>query len=135
MFRLQFSRVLVGVSMVIVSYPAAGGALSAWPVTVGNEGRSAIDCKAEIAHWFSLDLAMIPPGTEGGFTLWVDDSTGTHFARNAHGEPLPVERVWCGIAGKAYVTRWTIPLDRTPHARATPLHLGCAPAGDRLECR
>ena len=109
---------------------ASAADMVAVPVTVMNAGTEPVSCQAEIAHWFSAELASIAPGRDRALDIWRDPATGSHATRNEHGEFLPVERAWCGIEGRAYVTRWQITLKP-----AMPRRLTCAAAGDRLACR
>ncbi len=101
------------------------------PVEIANAGPEPIACEAEIAHWFAADLGRIEPGASATLDLWRDPATGTRATRNAGGEFLPLERAWCGLAGRAYATRWPLPL--TPGT--TALAVACAPEGARLSCR
>lgn len=116
--------------MVTATTSAASAEMEAVPLTVVNTGRESVNCQAEIAHWFSAELASIAPGRDASLDIWRDPASGGHATRNEHGEFLPVERAWCGIEGRAYVTRWQIKL-----SPAMPRRLTCAAAGDRLDCR
>jgi hypothetical protein len=110
--------------------------LSPLTLTVTNAGSEPIACHADIAHWYSLELAKAAPGTALEIELWFDPKTGTYAALNDKRENLPVERLWCGIDGHAYATRALVSLDR--HAEtlpATKRALSCAESGDRLVCR
>jgi hypothetical protein len=116
--------------MVTATTAAATAEMEAVPLTVVNAGTEPVSCQAEIAHWFSAELASITPGRDASLDIWRNPATGGHATRNQHGEFLPVERAWCGIEGRAYVTRWQITL-----GPAMPRRLTCAAAGDTLDCR
>ena len=118
----------LAVAVTATGAAASGSDMQAVPVTVVNAGAEPVDCQAEIAHWFSAELASIAPAREASLDIWRDPATGSHATRNAHGEFLPIERAWCGIEGRAYVTRRQITFD--PDTRLT-----CAAAGDRLVCQ
>jgi hypothetical protein len=110
--------------------------LSSLILSVANAGSETIACHADIAHWYSLELAKAAPGAALDIELWFDPKTGTYAALNDKRENLPVERLWCGIDGRAYATRALVSLDR--HAEAQPAAtrtLSCAESGDRLVCR
>ncbi len=110
--------------------PAEG--LVALSVTLTNAGAEPIVCAAEIAHWFSAPMGAAAPGTMLALDLWHDPASGVHATPNAHGEFLPVERIWCGLADRAFATRWVLPLHPDGHDAA----LACAPAASgRLACR
>jgi hypothetical protein len=112
--------------------PPDGAGMAAVAVELSNTGAAAVTCHAEIAHWFAADLARIAPGQSGTLDLWRDPATGTYATRNARGEFMPVERVWCGLEGQAYRTRWLLALPQPAPARMT---LSCAAEAGRLACR
>ncbi len=97
--------------------------LSPVSLTVANAGREPLACNADIAHWYSVELAAVAPGKTASLELWFDPSSGTYAALNDKRENLPVERLWCGIEGRAYATRSQIALDN-----------GAAPAARQLTC-
>ena len=105
------------------------------PVTLAltNAGGEAIACSADIAHWYSVELATAAPAAEIRIELWFDPETGTYSVLNDKRENLPVERLWCGIAGRAYVTRAQIALERV--ALPAERQVTCAPHGRSAELR
>lgn len=106
--------------------------LVAIQIEIRNASVAPILCQAEIAHWFATDLAAIVPGERADLGLRFDTASGTWAAMNARGEALPVERVWCGFEGRAFATRWNLPLVRDePKGHA----LDCTAEGERLSCR
>lgn len=106
------------------------------PVTLRNDGAEPITCHAEIAHWFAADLGAAAPGADVVIDLWRNPATGEVTTRNAKAELLPVERAWCGVAGRAYQTRWQIPLTRaTGAAPGAGTRFACTVQEGRLACR
>lgn len=109
--------------------------LSPVTLTVANSASETIACHADIAHWYSLELAQAAPGAALKIELWFDPKTGTYAALNDKRENLPVERLWCGIAGRAYETRAVVSLDRNSKTPAATQALSCADGDTRLVCR
>lgn len=106
-------------------------ALTAMPVEIVNSGPDEILCEAEIAHWFALELARIPAGQRATLDLRFHEATGAWGAMNARDEALPVERAWCGIAGRTYETRHMLTL---PRANPAPQSLDCRSGVGSLVC-
>jgi hypothetical protein len=106
--------------------------LSPVSLALTNAGGEAIACSADIAHWYSVELATAAPGAEIRIELWFDPETGTYSVLNDKRENLPVERLWCGFAGRAYVTRSQIVLERTALPDERPVR--CAGTAGRLSC-
>lgn len=106
-------------------------ALTAMPVEIVNSSPDTILCEAEIAHWFALELARIPAGERATLDLRFHDASGAWAAMNALGEALPVERAWCGIAGRSYETRQMLTLQR---AAPAPQSLDCRSEAGSLVC-
>ena len=102
------------------------------PTEIRNSGAEAILCQAEIAHWFAADLALVEPGASAMLDLRFAARTGAWAVLNAGGEALPLERAWCGVAGRTYETRWTLALDRE---RPEPVRLDCRAQASGLACR
>ncbi|MBW3098277.1 hypothetical protein [Pseudohoeflea coraliihabitans] len=103
------------------------------PLTVSNASPEVLSCTAELAHWYSKDMGTIAPGARSTFALWFDPESGTFSLLNAGEDNMPVEKLWCGFAGRAYETRAAFSLAR---AAARERSVDCAPSGDhaRLEC-
>lgn len=132
---MRYSSCLFSVAFVClasVTWADESDGLLAVPITVSNSGRTDILCQAEIAHWFAIELARIPPGESAALDLFLNERTATFSTPNAHGEALPVERAWCGIAGRTYETRHLLALDRD---RPGALRLDCQATKSRLACR
>ena len=107
--------------------------LSKVSLTVTNSDSEAVSCSADIAHWYSVELATAAPGAKMPVELWFDPETGTFSILNDKRENLPVERLWCGFAGRAYETRSQITLERM--ARPAERTVTCAAADGRLACQ
>jgi hypothetical protein len=116
--------------------PAARGSagLDALSVTVRNTGSEPIACGAAVAHWFSVELGTVAAGEAVTIPLWRDPANGAVFTLNPSQDRLPIERLWCGRAGRSWATRSEITLPRKPGA-ADDIALACAPDGERLACR
>jgi len=97
-----------------------------------NAGEQAIACNADIAHWYSVELTTAAPAADVRIELWFDPVTGTFSVLNDKRENLPVERLWCGFAGRAYATRSQIVLER----KALPIErsVSCTATARRLSC-
>jgi hypothetical protein len=106
--------------------------LTRLPLTVTNVDGEAIACHADVAHWYSLELVTVAPGTSAEIELWRDPETGTLSALNDKRENLPVERLWCGEAGRAYATRAQIVPGRDTAVPA--LGVTCRAGGERIVC-
>jgi hypothetical protein len=106
--------------------------LSPVSLALTNAGSEAIACSAEIAHWYSVELATAAPGAEMRIELWFDPETGTYSVLNDKRENLPVERLWCGFAGRAYATRAQIVLERTALPAERPVR--CTGTAGLLSC-
>lgn len=116
--------------------PAARGreGLSPLAVTVRNAGAAPIACGAAVAHWFSVELGDAAAGEAVTIPLWRDPASGAVFTLNPSEDRLPIERLWCGLAGRSWATRAEIALPRRP-GPADAIALACAPEGERLACR
>ena len=116
--------------------PAARGSAGLLPlaVAVRNTGGEPIACGAAVAHWFSVELGGGATGETVTIPLWRDPATGAVFTLNPSQDRLPIERLWCGLAGRSWATRSEIALPR--HAGpADDIAVACAPEGERLACR
>ncbi|MBL8584487.1 MAG: hypothetical protein JNL61_19970 [Rhizobiaceae bacterium] len=107
--------------------------LTSMPLVVANTGMAPISCSAALAHWYSTVLAEIAPGTEATVPLWLDPKSGTITILNDKEENMPVEALYCGIAGRAYETR-TVLVPDTPGSWTGTRKVACAADADRLRC-
>jgi hypothetical protein len=105
------------------------------PVTVVNTGAEPLVCTAQLAHWYSSAVGTAASGGRARIDLWFDPATGTFLLLNGKRENMPVESLWCGIAGRAYETRDSIVLDRGAGAKAAARVIGCAASNNRLVCK
>jgi len=80
-------------------------------LNVHNDSEQDLTCHANLAHWYSLDVLSIEPTETGVVELWFDPATGASILLNEKLENMPVEMLWCGIKGRAYVTRSALSLD------------------------
>ncbi|KAA3451869.1 hypothetical protein C7I87_04305 [Mesorhizobium sp. SARCC-RB16n] len=104
------------------------------PLTISNAGKEGVSCNADFAHWYSEGIATIEPGKSARVELWFDPKTATFTILNDKHENLPVERLWCGLSGRAYATRVQITLDRADAAKGERT-LSCGLEQDSLVCR
>ncbi|MGK9170198.1 hypothetical protein KXR53_28105 [Inquilinus limosus] len=140
MVRFQ-SRVLPTIALALAAMPAFAAGLGPDGLTermfrADNRGHGRIACGAAIAHWYSVDLGQAGPGGSVSARLWFGPD-GAVYLLNDKQDRLPIETLWCGVAGRSWATRSMIDLPRHagPVAAATPIAVDCAPAGDRLACR
>lgn len=130
---MQVSPLLVAALAGLVAVPATA-ATQSFDVTIRNTGDTVLACDASVAHWFSDALGEIAPGTTLRFTLRVDPGSGTIFLRNAAGDDMPVERLWCGLKGKSWATRAEIALERRAGEIPAPISLHCAGQATGTSC-
>lgn len=130
---MQFSSLLVAVPFGLIAMPAMA-ATHAFDVTIHNKGETVLACDAAIAHWYSDKLGVVAPGESLRFTLQADFDTGTIFLRNAVGDDMPVQRLWCGLKGESWATRAEIALERRAGELPKPIVLDCAGAADATNC-
>ena len=104
------------------------------PLTISNAGNEGLSCNADFAHWYSAGIATVESGKSARLELWFDSKTGTFTILNDKRENLPIERLWCGLSGRAYATRAQITLDRTDAAKGERA-VSCGVEQDMLACR
>lgn len=104
------------------------------PLTISNSGKDGLSCNADFAHWYSAGIATVEPGESARVELWFEAETGTFTILNDKHENLPVERLWCGLSGRAYATRAQITLDRADAQKGTRA-VSCGMEQDSLACR
>jgi len=122
---MQVSPLLVAALAGLVAVPATA-ATQSFEVAVKNTGETTLACDASIAHWYSNALGEVAPGETLRFVLRADAASGTVFLRNAVGDDMPVQRVWCGLKGQSWATRAEISLDRRIGEVPKPIVLDCA---------
>ena len=132
-----FACLLAGTSTAEEASPIPRGTagLIALPFEALNAGPGTIACGVALAHWYSVDLGEAAPGAAVRAALWIDPRTGGTVLLNAGQDQMPVQALWCGIAGRAWTTRSLLPLRPETSAKPPSLRLTCAPEGERLVCR
>jgi len=105
------------------------------PLSVSNAASVPMVCIGELAHWYSAELARAAAGETALVELWFDPQSGTYTVLNDKRENMPVEALWCGLAGRSYETRGQILLERRPGKAPTALALTCTVRDGRLDCR
>lgn len=108
--------------------------LLATPLTVTNNGTQPITCNAALAHWYSTTVAEVAPGSQAAIPLWTDPQSGTVSVLNDKNENMPVEALYCGIAGRTYETRAMLELERRAGAPAAAASVACSDADGVLAC-
>lgn len=103
-------------------------------LSVSNVGTDPLSCTAQLAHWYSSELAIVGPGETARIDLWIDPDTGTVALLNDRQENMPVEALWCGIEGRAYETRAALTLDGGRTAEAAARAVRCDGASGRVVC-
>ena len=71
------------------------------PFAAANQGPGDMVCSAALAHWYSLDLGRAAPGGRVEASLWYDPKDGTMALLNGSKDRMPVQALWCGIAGRS----------------------------------
>jgi hypothetical protein len=117
--------------------PVARGAaaLLALPFAAKNGSVGRIVCSAALAHWYSVEFGTAASGESVQATLWYDPWSGATFVLNALEDRMPIQALWCGLAGHAWATRAAIELPQRAGTAPTPLRLTCTQAGGGLACR
>ena len=106
------------------------------PLSVRNLADREITCVAQLAHWYAVELGRPGPGGTITAELWHDPGDGTLALRNAGGDRMPVEAVWCAPADAPSARRARL---RLPFRAGPPperLAAACRIDGDgRLTCK
>lgn len=103
-------------------------------VTVRNTGTTALSCDAAFAHWYSDTFGEVAPGASLTIALRADPATGTVYARNAKGDEMPVQRLWCGHRDESWATRAEIQFERRAGQHPAPMTLDCAATARATGC-
>jgi hypothetical protein len=140
--RLLFPLLAIGVAVAGAAAaeeaePVARGAagLVALPLAVKNGAPGRIVCSAALAHWYSVEFGTAGQGEIVEATLWYEPRSGTTFVLNTHEDRMPIQALWCGIAGHGWATRAAVELPQRAGAAPSPLRLTCTQAGGGLACR
>lgn len=105
------------------------------PVDVTNAGTEALTCTIQLAHWYSAAIVDTAPGASAHIDLWFAPASGTYLILNDKQDNMPVESLWCGIAGRAYETRAAIALDRQSRTAPAARKISCSVSGSHLSCK
>lgn len=105
------------------------------PFTATNVTTLRIACSVSLAHWYAAELGQAEPGEVVEAKLWLDPASGETYLLNASEDRMPIETLWCGIAGRSWETRSVVPLSREAGSAPAAITLSCSQAGDRLQCR
>lgn len=109
--------------------------LSEISVTIKNASEMPIACGATLAHWYSQPIGTVQAGADLRATLWQNQSTGAVYLLNQLEDRMPVERLWCGVAGQSWETRSEITFERRAGVRVEAIVMTCASKSDELLCR
>jgi hypothetical protein len=101
-------------------------------ITVVNATAAPLECQAEAAHWYAFDLGIAQLNESLSIALLFEATTGTVGKPSHDGGMLPIETVYCGRAGRAYETRFVLPL-RTLAARGAAT-VRCHAGRDAVVC-
>ncbi|RLR17397.1 hypothetical protein D8L93_09550 [Sodalis-like symbiont of Bactericera trigonica] len=67
--------------------------------------------------------------------MWENPATVEVFILNQHQDRLPLQRVWCGIAGDAWRTRADVALPTRHGPSVASIRLWCVAGIDQVDCR
>lgn len=109
--------------------------LSEISVTMKNASETPIACGATLAHWYSQPIGTVQPGADLRATLWQNQQTGAVYLLNQLEDRMPVERLWCGVAGKSWETRSEITFERRAGVRVESIVMTCASQPLDFRCR
>lgn len=118
-----------------VKYHRGTAGLQAFSVTVNNQGRLPLACQETTAHWYSVEFGILAPGATLSTRLWKNPATGEVFILNQHQDRLPLQLVWCGIAGDAWRTRADVALPTRHGPGVASIRLRCVAGVDKVDCR
>jgi hypothetical protein len=105
------------------------------PLRVRNGTGDVIVCRAELAHWYSVDLGAVAVGGMLEVTLWHDPVTGRLNLLNQTQDRMPVEAVWCGHRPKVHDTRGRVGLPYVIGTSPVALVRVCTEgAGGHVDC-
>ena len=118
-------------SLVIFTLYAVTAAAAAPPpapvlLMVRNETGKALECQVLAAHWYTLGGLTLAPGAAGSLQLYAAGGV----VQSAAG--LPVERIFCGFAGTAWLTRGEV--DLRGIAGGMDGEVVCRAVGEGVEC-
>ncbi len=91
-----------------------------------NETGSDLECQVLAAHWYTLPGLSLPPGGAGRLGLFAADGV------LQDGKGLAIERVFCGHAGNAWLTRSEIDVSALTAGREG--RVTCRAVGEGVVC-
>ncbi|MDH6264855.1 hypothetical protein M2360_000236 [Rhizobium sp. SG_E_25_P2] len=141
---MRYIQFFVAASVVCAAFSASGAyatplergskGLSPLLITMKNDGARPIACGATLAHWYSQSLGTVKPGAVLHAKLWQKQQTGAVFLLNQIEDRMPVERIWCGLAGQSWQTRAEISFERKAGVKISPIVMTCVSSSDGLRC-
>ena len=96
------------------------------PFRADNRSDGPIECEAAVAHWYSAKIGSAAAGGSVTGALWSNPATGAVFLLNDKQERMPVQSLWCGLAGKAAMTRADVYLERRQGVAEPAVRIACA---------
>jgi hypothetical protein len=104
-------------------------------VRIDNATGAALECQALAAHWYSFPVERLEPDRNITMSFSFLPARGEVTAEPA--SKLPIERLYCGRAGRAWATRGEIDV-RAVAARAAAddgnVSLSCRADGAAVSC-
>jgi hypothetical protein len=89
---------------------ASAGNLGAFPIAIENRTGGTLSCYATAGHWYGFDLGSVQGGGVMRLPLSLRPADGTLSLQNSLGQPVPIQMIYCGDAGRAYDTRTILDL-------------------------
>lgn len=121
-----FYRRLVIFTICVQSGAALAAPLRPVTLEIRNATGNALECQILAAHWYTLPGLALAPGQAGTVSLFAADGVVQTAER------LPVERIFCGLAGNAWQTRGEV--DLRGLAAGEGAAVVCRVAGDAVGC-
>lgn len=117
------------------NYQRGSQGLTPFLVVVNNTGHLSLECEATTAHWYSVPLGAVAPGATLATGLWKNVASGEVVILNSHQDRMPVQRFWCGTAGRSWQTRREVALSTHKGESPRSLTLDCDGGTDPIQCR
>ena len=95
------------------------------PFRADNQSDGPIECEAAVAHWYSSKIGSAAIGGSVTGALWSNPATGAVFLLNDKEERMPVQSLWCGVGGKAAMTRADVYLERRQGVAEPAVRIAC----------
>ncbi len=112
----------------ICASSAAAWAQSLTPVALGirNETGAVLECQVLAAHWYTLPGLALDAGGAATIRQYAADGVLQTAAK------LPIERIFCGFAGRAWQTRGEVDLRGLAMGEAA--RVVCRAVGEGVAC-